>query len=160
MERKQRIQMIKKNLEYTIEVEKHSKIKRNLDNLDQFVKKHMRQKSTPIMNQKKPSIVGGQLQVNISTKPKKQHKKNKQTQQIVGLSEIFYPGLTKDSHDLSAAFDTAKADSTAEVIKSQRNKKHMSNNSSLIIDTRMYSLNRPKTAKRTKSKDKKGSRPK
>ena len=56
--------MIKKNLEYTIEVEKHSKIKKNLDNLDQFVKKHMRQKSTPVMNQKKPSIVGGQLQVN------------------------------------------------------------------------------------------------
>jgi len=55
----------------------------NLNNLDKFVKKHLRQKSVPAIAQKKQSI--------SEAAKKKTHRKNKPTEQIVGLSEIFYP---------------------------------------------------------------------
>ena len=53
-------------------------------------------------------------------KPKKHHRKNKPTQPIVGLSEIFYPGFTKESlkNELSGILDTGNADSTVVPVQS------------------------------------------
>jgi len=45
IERKKREEVIKKTQQQTIEVEKQNKIQKNLNNLDRFVKKHLRQKS-------------------------------------------------------------------------------------------------------------------
>lgn len=42
IERKKREEQVKRSLELTIEVDKHHKIQKNLNNLDKYVKKHMR----------------------------------------------------------------------------------------------------------------------
>lgn len=123
IERKKREEMIKRSLEQTIEAEKHHKIQQNLKNLDKFVQQHLRQRSQPSVGHKKTSIVqsifqGAQAIGDKDKKAKKQHKKNKRTQDepVVGLSEIFYPDFANNSNpELDLREDDA-ADEAAQQI--------------------------------------------
>lgn len=129
IERKKREEMIKRSLEQTIEAEKHQKIQQNLKNLDKFVQQHLRQKSQPSVGHKKTSIVhsifqGMQSIGEKEKRSKKQHKKNKRTQDqpIVGLSEIFYPDFANNSnpdldlHDENAPDETAQQISPGKMV--------------------------------------------
>jgi hypothetical protein len=64
IERKKREEVVKKTQQQTIEVEKQHKIQKNLNNLDKFVKKHLRQKSQPAIASKKHSVATGLFEAN------------------------------------------------------------------------------------------------
>ena len=67
---------------------------------------------------KKPSIINGILQNpdKMEKKLRKQHKKNKKTQEqpIVGLSEIFYPDFNDQSNGNFDAVQEFAPDMTAQ----------------------------------------------